>query len=202
MEGDPEKLQPKAYNQCPICKRPLYNGKMGVPGKEKKSRFGEYGWVIALVIVVIVIVSILGAFIIANLPNIQPPFDGSETYSSDVIIADGGYFSYDVGWAFSDGIEILFNISSKNNERFDVYIMDENEYYNAYQSDDSMLAFSAYHAVENVSQIIDTINLPPEGYFHLIIDNKDTPLTPDDATPTGIITVEVYLEIENPFNFD
>jgi hypothetical protein len=196
MEGDTKKFQPLSNTQCPICKRPMQDKKPG----EKKLRFAEFGWVIALVIVVIIVVGILAAFLVANLPTLNPT---TTTYSSEVIIAEGGHFKYDLGWAFTDSFQIKLNVSSENSEKFDVYIMDDNGYFNAYNpSNESIIAFSAYYSRENITNINDTLSLPFDRNYYLVIDNRDTPLTPDDATPTGPLTVSVYLEIENELYLD
>ena len=62
------------------------------------------------------------------------------------------------------------------------------------------MAFSSHNSYENITQIDDSIKLR-EDYggskeFYFVIDNRDTFITPNDAVPDGIITINVDLTIK------
>ncbi len=85
--------------------------------------------------------------------------------------------------------------------------MDEDQYQNAYgSSNTSTIAFSAFYSNENISQIIDTFELQGQhiGFkeIYFVIDNRDTSITPEDATPEGMITVDVKITIKTVFYVD
>ncbi|MCK5548193.1 MAG: hypothetical protein KAI64_04215, partial [Thermoplasmata archaeon] len=117
---------------------------------------------------------------------------------------DGGHFKYDLGQDFYSVSEVTLNISSTGGGRFDVYIMDWNEYDNAYGGPNaSIMSFTAHYVKENITQIDDFVELPGDGVYYymywLVIDNRNTPLTPDDATPTGVLTVDLTVTTKNPY---
>ena len=190
---------PSTYYYCPTCYKPYYNyykePKKSDSGK-KFLRVPVWMWVIILSIIVVTSCFIVGVLLF---PWDGPP-DHTETYSTEVIIAQGGHFKYTLGYFYTED-EITLNISSQNGETFDVYIMDEDQYENAYNSINlSIIAFSAFYSSENVDEIVDTVDLSEaaSGYgneYFLVIDNRNTPLTPNDASPEGPITVEINLII-------
>jgi hypothetical protein len=76
--------------------------------------------------------------------------------------------------------------------------MNDNQYRNAYSVDDSSkIAFSTLYSKENIDHLNEIVEISltdSSTNIHIIIDNRDTPITPNDATPTGIITI--YLDVK------
>ncbi|UCE73314.1 MAG: hypothetical protein JSV56_09795 [Methanomassiliicoccales archaeon] len=190
------------YNACPTCGKPAYPYPYPYQGPPKTKKFlglPVWAWVIILIVTLVVSCSIVGMISFWSLA----PEDTTETYSTEVIISEGGHFKYTLGFAWEDD-EISLDISSLDGKKFDVYIMDMDQYENAYETQNaSIIAFSAVYSKENVDTVADTAVLPDEGsgfreYF-LVIDNKDTALTPDDAVPDGAITIDVNITLKTVY---
>lgn len=128
-----------------------------------------------------------------------------EEFSSEIIIGEGGHYKYDLGWFYYDEVDIVLNISSRDGSHFDVYIMSENQYENAYDvANTSMISFSATYAKENMAQLDETVELTEEesdGIIYVIIDNRDTPVTPNDAVPSGILTLDVNITVKTTYGY-
>jgi hypothetical protein len=186
---------------CSECNRPMhyYYPPMPPPTEPpKESNKVIFGVVIAIiVIIVIVVLAIFGLFY--SLANIEPDSDTQE-FKSEVIVADGEYYKhllYDSWW---DDLEVKMNIRSIDGEYFDVYIMDDQQFQNFYENQTAK-SFSSYYSKENITQVKDKVKLPSrEDSFYLIIDNRDTELTLNDAAPDGPITLDVKLEVK--VNYD
>ncbi len=194
------------YNVCPTCGKPVYYFPYYYHGtKESKKILGIPAW--GLVVIIVVAFLIFACFVANFLMfGFFGPFEDIETYSTEVIISEGGHFKYSLGY-FYDENEVTFNVSSKDGKNFDVYFMDEDQYQNAYgSSNTSTIAFSAFYSNENISQIIDTFELQGQhiGFkeIYFVIDNRDTSITPEDATPEGMITVDVKITIKTVFYVD
>lgn len=206
MQSETEKQQPKSLDVCPTCGRPRHSP----PHVENKKYFGLPDW--AWVVLVIVILLGAGAYLFyVTISSIVGPIIGSGgrtiPYSTEVIISEGGNFTYSLGgyYSYNDVVEVTLNISSRDGNRFDVYIMDSNEYENAYRKSNgsNISVFSAQYSKENITQLIDVIDLSNRyGTFYLVIDNRNTTLTPNDATPTGIITVDVKITTKTAYRYD
>lgn len=127
----------------------------------------------------------------------------TKTFNSEVYIAEGGHFKYTAGY-FWDEIEIILNITLKEGTSFDVYIMDEDQYENAYDnSNTSILAFSTLYAKENITKLDDTIHINEhDNELYIVMDNRNTTITPNDATPTGTIILDVKIKITSKYYFD
>lgn len=196
------------YNVCPTCKKPAYLYPYHDFGPPKSQKFlGLPIWALVIIIVVILIFGcgIVG-FILLSFGPYGPfgPGEYTDTYSTEVIISEGGHFKYSLGYMYYNDIE--FNISSKNGNQFDIYFMDEDQYENAYSSTNtSILAFSVQYSYENVSEIEDTIEIsedyPQYKSLYLILDNRKVEITPDDANPKGTITVDLNIEITSSYYY-
>lgn len=191
------------YNFCPTCKRP-YSFDLSIT--HKKNRFlGLPLWICAIGLVTfLVIILIFSCFIVNSF--LFEPQKYTESYSMDVIIAQGGHFKYHLGY-MQEEMEISVDIYSTEDVKFDLYIMDLEQYENSYGSGyNSNTAFSAIYSKENISRINETCDLSvkSQGYreLYLIIDNRDFPLTPEDAVPTGTITIDLNLDITSVYYFD
>ncbi len=194
------------YNICPTCGKPVYSYPYHYTGVKESMRI--LGIPIWAFIIIILVVFLIFACFVANFLFLGAfePFENTETYSSEVIISDGGHFKYSLGYSYDED-EITLNISSKDGKSFDIYIMDEDQYQNAYgSSNTSTIAFSANYLNENISQIVDTLELQGQhiGFkeIYLIIDNRDTSITPNDATPDGTITLDVKITIKTVYYWD
>jgi hypothetical protein len=189
-------VEGEATYTCPTCGKAGYYYPNKPKGGLKDKKFLKIPivvWIVALFIVVI-----FSCLIIAFLA-LPPGGPESEVFDEEVIIADGGHFRYSIGFYLED--EITFNISSRNGNNFDIYIMDEDQYENAYETPNSrIISFSTHYSDENINNVTQTLDFSDENsrfseYF-LVIDNRDTRITPDDATPRGTITVDVHITIE------
>jgi uncharacterized membrane protein len=164
--------------------------------KKEKGISEDAKIVIVIIVVIVVILGIMGvAFYTISSP---PTTEETPLFSSEVLISNGGHFSYPLTQSYLSGGQVTINVSSSSGERFDVYIMDDTEYENAYGNTNiSLISFSTYYAYEDLSQVSATLDIPVDRWFNLVIDNRDTPLTPNDATPTGVITVDVSISMES-----
>lgn len=155
------------------------------------------------VIIIVMTILVLGIILAgAILPFIfWPPGDWEDVTVTprdfSATIADGGNYGFRI--EIYSKMEITLSATSENGKLFDVYLMDENQYLAAYskQTNLSQMAFSTMYSKENVSAIdSDSIEITCNYScmeYYLVIDNRDTPLTLNDATPTGTIIVDVDL---------
>jgi hypothetical protein len=180
-------------NVCPTCGKSGYQYPYGKKESIIKKKFIKVPiafWIVGLFFLIF-----FSCFIIAFI-SWPRPNDTQETYNVEVIIAQEGHFKYSLGYYLDD--EITLNISSRNGENFDVYIMDEDQFENAYDSpNSSIISFSTFYSNENTNRVEDNLDFTDnrnnyKEYF-LIIDNRDTQLTPDDATPSGTLTLDVEI---------
>lgn len=197
---------PGLYTYCPTCFRPYYSNPWPSKDplyKKKFLRIPIWGWVIGILILLVFSCIIAGILI--------GPQEHIKNYSTEVIISEGGHFQYSLGYVW-DEIEISFNVSSQDEKRFDIYIMDEDQYENAYNIiaydiiNTSIMAFSSLYSYENITRIADSILLR-EDYggskeFYFVIDNRDTLITPDDAIPDGIIIINVDITLKSEYYWD
>lgn len=181
---------------CPTCGRSgnqyPYNKKESLI-KRKFLKIPIAIWIVALFIIIF-----LSCAIIALL-SFPGPYDSQDVFNAEVIISEGGHFKYSLGFSLND--EYILNISSRDGTNFDVYIMDEDQYENAYETiDSSIISFSSFYSNENTNRVQENLDFTDERglykeYF-LIIDNRDTPITPNDAVPVGTLTLDVEITID------
>ncbi len=159
-------------------------------------------------VILILFILFFGCMIVGYLTWFWLPPDDEEIideFSSEIIIGEGGHYKYNIGWIFYDEVDIVLNISSRDSSYFDVYIMSENQYENAYDvTDTSTIAFSAIYAKENTAQLNETVELSEEesdGIIYVIIDNRDTPVTSNDAVPSGILTLDVNITVKTTYSY-
>ena len=199
-----KKTRPKAPGPevCKECNRPFYYyPPMPIPpptAPPKGSNKVLYAVVITIVVIVVLIaLGMIGFFY--SLTNLASE-DDSEEFNSEVIIADGEYFKYLLYDSWWDELEVELDIRSTDGKRYDVYIMDDQQFQNFYENQ-TVKSFASYYSRENVTQVEDTVKLPSrEAKYFLIIDNRDTELTLNDATPSGTITLDVDLKITIKYN--
>lgn len=126
-------------------------------------------------------------------------------FSEDVAISEGGHFKYTCGY-LTNGDEIQISITVKEEGPVDVYIMQSDQYEGAYGvSNTSVISFSALFKKENIIQLNETYCLNKSigwGEIYVVIDNRDTPLTLNDATPTGSVLVKTEIKTIEMYEFD
>ena len=152
-------------------------------------------WLLLIIICVLLVV-------MSGCVSPYDPSSDTQEYETEVIIAEGGHYKYALDWVYYEELEVELEISSSDNKNFDVYIMDNDQYENAYEQNDTIIAFSAYFSKENVTKVDEKVDLPARYFYYLVIDNKDTPLTPNDATPDGVITLDVYVKYTSTYYLD
>ncbi len=174
---------------------PLY-GAQGHPAGQATGTGGRKGkvpsWVVIIVLVIIVMIALAGFFISMLFSGLDTGPD-VRRFDDQVLVDDGGHFRHTImdGWSGPD--QVTLNISSITGGRFDVYIMDGDQYENTY-GNQSTGAFSAVARYENVTFVDDELELESHQLpFFLVIDNRDYQLTPGDAVPTGVIEVDVHI---------
>ncbi|UCE73313.1 MAG: hypothetical protein JSV56_09790 [Methanomassiliicoccales archaeon] len=179
--------QPYYYNVYPgyyYGKRPGYKKFFGIPS-----------WIWLIILLIILLIS-CGIIDLLTDWDFYDRDEISEKYSTVILISEGGHFRFDLGYIYSEE-KVKLDIFSKDRKTFDIYIMDLGQYENAYDTQNSsIIAFSTTFAKENIDQIDETIKLYrfrsyPWGQYNLVIDNRNTTLTPNDAIPDGMITVDM-----------
>ncbi len=160
-------------------------------------------------IIVIVIIAIVGLIFFAPiLFFLFFPFSETEhvtEFSEDVAISEGGHFKYACGY-LSKGDKIQISITVTEGGPVDVYIMQNDQYEGAYEvSNVSVISFSALFKKENITMLNKTYELNKTGKGgkrYVVIDNRDTPLTLNDATPTGPVLVKTKIKTIETYSFD
>lgn len=205
MSQPPAQQYPAQQSPYPPPVPPYYQ-----PPPEKKDFLGIPKWIWVIIVVIIIILPIIAFSLLAfstsepSLFSMEPQSD-TERFSSHVIIAEGGHFRITLQDFYFDELEVTMNISSKDGKKFDVYIMDWDQYDMAYGLlNTSGMAFSAEYSKENINKISETITLSPERWrpFYLVIDNRDTAITPDDAIPSGTLEVDAEITITTAYYYD
>lgn len=165
---------------------------------DNRGPLGLVNWTAGKVVAVVLVLLILfGGYVLLMvlLGNTSTSPDVVTDYDQNVTIAEGGHFRYPLpssGWQTT---QVFLNISSSGGKRFDVYVMDSNQYENAY-TNLTTRAFSAIERFENRTAVVEQVELPHDGgtYF-LVVDNMANELTPDGAVPGGPITIRLWVHV-------
>lgn len=160
-------------------------------------------------IIVIVIIAVLGLLFIApTMFFLFFPFPETThvtEFSEDVAISEGWHFKYACEY-LSKGDKIQISITVTEGGPVDVYIMQSDQYEGAYGiSNTSVISFSALFKKENITQLNETYCLNKSiGWreIYVVIDNRNTPLTLNDATPTGSVLVKTEIKTIETYEFD
>jgi hypothetical protein len=154
-----------------------------------------------LVWIVIVVVVILGLVLLVWLAS-TIDLDGTDdpvVFESDVVIAVDGHFRHTLVDSWSGPVDARLNVTSIEGGRFDVYIMDREQYENAY-GNETTGSFSFLFRAENVTRWEFAEELDAQDQeIYCVIDNMDNPLLQGDATPVGPITVHIRMSTEWAF---
>jgi hypothetical protein len=159
-----------------------------------------------MIAIIILVVAIVGVVVVAIIffsliGGIGPdPWEETSDFDSDVHIEEDGHFRFLLTENWGDELRINVSILLLNGSQFDVYIMDTNQYENAY-GNQSTGAFSSTFKWENVRGINESMTIDSlTSDLYLIIDNIDMPHVPGSATPVGPIHVDVVLETSIRWN--
>jgi len=194
---NPYAYNPYTYNPYYY---PPYNPYFHQPRKAKKY--------LGLTLGMWVLITVLG-FIGFSVYGMYALFSSStdsvmvENFSQEVIIAEGGYFRFIPDDYYYEEIEITLSISERDNKNFDVYLLDEDQFFNAYYNNVTNVSFSAGYSFENTSVVEQFIPWTDEFYDDLIIviDNRELDITPNDASPDGKIIVDVDIMIRTRWEY-
>ena len=147
----------------------------------------------------LIILALAGMFFCAGFTGI---INAQET--EIVYIGQGDH--YDLGPYFTWGDSDLWvNMTVTQGGNVDIYVMSMNQYMNAYpyEEEPGGISFKS-SSQENVSQAniymhieIDEQDMWADDQIWVIIDNRDVSATPNDATPTGNVQVEVEIGWES-----
>jgi hypothetical protein len=150
-------------------------------------------WIFIAVVIILTLLLLVWA--IGTLPTLDEP-DDPIVFETEVIIADGGHFRHTLIDSWSGRQDVTVTITSLTGGPFDVYIMDVDQYENAY-GNDTTGSFSFLFRAENVTQFDFTEELETQEWeLIIIVDNTDNPLLAEDATPVGTISVQVRTETQ------
>ena len=165
---------------------------------DNRGPLGLINWTAGKVIAIVLVLLILfGGYILLMVlisSNTTTP-DVVTDYDQNVTIAEGGHFRYTILTNSWQDTAAVLNISSSGGERFDVYLMDQDQYDNAY-TNLTTRAFSATERFENRTAVVGRVDLPQDGRtYYLVIDNAFNALTPDGAVPSGPITIRLMVRV-------
>lgn len=167
------------------------------PTKEPISIKLIVGIIVLIIVVVFVFLMAISYLLFSEVPT------DDQTYEFDVIIDSGGHYRYTLDeYYYYDDTEVELDIYSTNGSFYDVYVMNQDQYDSAYgNGGNSTKAFAAMYSKENVKQVSDKFDLPSnaQGPIYLIIDNKATELTKNDADPAGEISVTAKITITTEY---
>ncbi len=158
--------------------------------------------VVILIVVVMVVIGIIAlAFIFSLVENIDgDPWEETRDFETEVHIEDGGHFRFLLSDSWEDELEVNLTIGLLNGSKFDVYIMDGQQYWNAY-GNQSTGAFSAQFSWNNVSAVRDSVTIERlDADYFIVIDNMEMSHVPGNAKPEGPVHAEVILEITSRFD--
>lgn len=186
----------------PVADRPIqeypyppYSQPQRAPPPQKQGM--SPGLIVAIVLVVVLVVVGIAAFMFFSfLSSIQDePWEDTQDFESDVEIAEGGHFRYTLTQFWQEEMEVNLTVSLLQGASFDVYIMDGDQYENAY-GNASTGAFSAVDRWQNVTNVYDIVTYEEvEGPLYLVVDNVRMAHVAGSAHPTGPIHVELELHL-------
>ena len=165
---------------------------------DNRGPLGLINWNAGKVIAVVLVLLILfGGYVLLMVllsTNSTSPAVVTD-YDQNVTIAEGGHFRYALPSSSWQDTVAFLNITSTGGKRFDMYIMDSNQYDNAY-TNLTTRAFSATERFENRTAVVEQVELPQDGRtFFLVVDNAANELTPDGAVPSGPITIRLWVHV-------
>jgi len=165
---------------------------------DNRGPLGLVNWTAGKVIAVVLVLLILfGGYVLLMvlLSTDSTSPDVVTTYDQNVTIAEGGHFRYPMTSYVWQDTHVFINITSDGVARFDVYVMDANQYENAY-ANLTTHAFSAIERFENRTAVVEEVELPDDGgTYYLVVDNLANELTPGGAVPAGPLSVHLWVRV-------
>lgn len=123
-----------------------------------------------------------------------------------VYITQGGHYAVSI-YTYGNS-NVWVNMTVITGSTVDVYIMTAAQYENSYPAGQGTpLSFSANsESVENVNSasIHFRTNYSNEYYgdvIYVVVDNRECALTPDDASPTGQVKVQLQVDYTSGYDF-
>jgi hypothetical protein len=149
---------------------------------------------VAVVLVMIGIAVVLGfLYFISTIGS--DSWEEERDFHSDVYIEEGGHFRYMLSESWEERVEVNITISTLEGGSFDLYIMDADQYENAYGNSSSG-SFSSIHSFQNVSAQHVSLELDdPRTIYYLVIDNSHMPHVPGSTSPVGHISVDADIHV-------
>jgi hypothetical protein len=168
------------------------------PKRKKILGIPAWGWALGITLLLLVVV-IGSCFFLWTSPN----NDTKVTFTDEVIISKGGHFKHRLTDEWDGEVRVELNIESTDGDKFDVYVMDQDQYDAAYDSYREPKVFSTWYRSENTTEAHKKLDLPSrDEAFFLIIDNREFNLTAQDADPIGIVQADVKIVIHTDSGFD
>jgi hypothetical protein len=165
---------------------------------DNRGPLGLINWTAGKVIAIVLVLLILfGGYILLMvlLSTNSSSQDVITDYDQNVTIAEGGHFRYALPSSSWQRTVAFLNITSMGGRRFDVYVMDRDQYDNAY-TNLTTRSFSATERFENRTAVLEQVELPHDGRtYYLVVDNSANELTPDGAVPSGPITIRLWVHV-------
>ncbi len=150
--------------------------------------------IVAVVLVMIGIAVVLGFVFFMSMIG-SDSWDEERDFHSDVYIEEGGHFRYVLSESWEERVEVNITISTLEGGSFDLYIMDADQYENAY-GNSSTGSFSAIHSFQNVSAQHISLELEDtRTIYYLVIDNSHMPHVPGSTSPVGPISVDADIHV-------
>ena len=133
-------------------------------------------------------------------PEFASAYDGNDyDYHRHAVLEPGEYKAYDAsgyyGGYVMKGNKIKAEITVLSGDEIDVYLLDEDQYEDYLEDANNTNVSKAFTYIEegskqNTKQFSYTYDVKYDGKYYIVIDNRNNS-QPDDALPTGNVSVEV-----------
>jgi len=134
------------------------------------------------------------------IPGFASAYDGNDyDYCRHAALEPDEYKAYDAsgyyGGYVMKGNKIKAEINVLSGDEIDIYLLDEDQYEDYLEDANNTNTSKIFTFIENGSkqntkQFSYTYNAEYDGQYYIVIDNRDNS-QPDDAVPTGNVSVEV-----------
>lgn len=166
-------------------------GPEGADAGKGKKKLPEWALAVIIVVVVVSIVSATMVYAIAKLPHQDNTT--TDRRHLEAAIASGGHYKTAVAYSYEDYAELTIGLFSSGGKKVDVFIMESDQYDDAYGHYTNETVFSAAKMWKNTASLNVTAykDYSPARTLYLVVDNTDLPLLGDDAVPSGTATVTI-----------
>jgi hypothetical protein len=161
--------------------------------------------VMIIVIIIVVIVALLVIAAILFFSFISDiggePWEETNTFETEVYVQDGGHYRYALVVGWEDELTVNLSLTQLEGGPYDVYIMDWNQYENAYGnwSTGGFSSIASWQDVTTFSESV-TLELPGGRDYYVVIDNAEMDHVPGDTAPDGDIHVDLELVMTSRFD--